>query len=546
MAFSFFKKKNHADAIFANCVPVTDDEELASCSWVAVKDGRVSVIGEGDSWSDLKGKETAFHDLGGRFLSPGLIDAFADPAAEVLGDIGLKADPSWEREELMRAVEEYLASKEDPAYCFVTGAGMKLFDVKKPAAEEKAEEPEAPKTEDAGTANDGGSEEAPNDGGPAEASAEGFTARLDRASGGVPTVIMFEDGISLRLNSAAASMVTERADQLNVTTISPELALDTVISIDYSTKAAPLMNKAMELAQKGCTAVCGAPEVSTVAKLYKDLLIDSVSCGMLKQRYLGCTVYKRMIVPGAALYAISRARTECTELDGKILYDTICLKMSSAKGQFSYFSADYLNKLLEDTADRGFSVRIYALDKEAALTAIDVLGELSASYKKQSFTVLCSEMPKEEELSELFTGNVAVYPIGGPENPGGDEGWQLMTASAAKDCAVSSLMGSLEEGKLADFAVFDKDPRTLAAGEEPKAYMTVLSGVPVYTEGEDSAEAWTEVMKEQLDSFAADFAGFMPENEKEFEETAEFDEIAEFGEDPEFGEDSEAEDNPEN
>ncbi|MBR0139757.1 MAG: hypothetical protein IJM17_05665 [Firmicutes bacterium] len=295
----------------------------------------------------------------------------------------------------------------------------------------------------------------------------------------------------------------------------------------------------MELAQKGYTAVCGTPENSTVAKLYKDLLIDSVSCGMLKQRYLGCTVYKRMIAPSAAVYALNRARTECMELDGKILYDNLCIKMSSEKGAFSYFSGDYLHKLLEDAADRGFSVRINALDKQAALTAADVMGELSASYKKQSFTLLCAEMPTEEELSEVFTGNIALFPIGGPEDKGGDEGFQLKTLNAARTCAVSALLGALEEGKLADLAVFDRDPRTLEAGEEPRACMTVLSGVPVYTEGEDSLENWTEVMKAQLDSFAADFAELMPENDIEDGESAEFEESAEFGESEELGEDSE-------
>ncbi|MBQ1889042.1 MAG: hypothetical protein II166_10265, partial [Firmicutes bacterium] len=225
MAFSFFKKKNHADRLFINARLVTEDEELESCTWLAVKDGRIMAIGEEDTWEDLKGKETDVVDLDGKYLSPGLIEAFGDPADAIFSDISLKADPSWDLETLMEHIEGYAEEHKDEGFCFVTGAGMQLFGGprSKGAAEdqpdgkededlpeENEEAPEEP--EEAAEASEENAEEG-------SSSAVSFTDALDAACKGLPTIIMFEDGLSLRLSSSAAEMVTARADEIGARTI---------------------------------------------------------------------------------------------------------------------------------------------------------------------------------------------------------------------------------------------------------------------------------------------------------------------------------------
>ncbi len=480
MAFGLFrKKKNPAEQLYINASLVTDDEELAGCSWIAVKGGRIMAIGEEDSWRELEGPGTEVFDLEGRYLSPGLVQAFSDPSEEIFGDAGLKADPSWDRQTLMENISKWREEHAEAGYCFVYGAGMQLF--------KDAEEGEE----------------------------EGFTAALDKAAGGLPAIVMFEDGLSLRLDRSAADMVTARADELMVRTISPELALDTVIAVDYASRALPLMEKSMELASKGVTAVFATPSNNCFGKLYKDLLIDSVSCGMLKQRVFGSTVLNRMIAPATAVYMLNRARTECTELDNNINYDTLVINASSDKDSFRHFSPEYLRALLADAADRGFSARIRAFDKETALTALEIMGELSETYKKQSFILMHGEDLSEEEKSEIFTGKVAEYPLDGSV-PQGEDFWQQATAKAAAACAAPHLIGSLEEGKLADFAVFDEDPRTAASFAELDAFMTVLSGRPVYKKGEDRAEDWAAALSEQLEDFALDLA--VPEDEEPADE----------------------------
>ena len=514
MAFSFFKKKNHADRLFINARLVTEDEELESCTWLAVKDGRIMAIGEEDTWEDLKGKETDVVDLYGKYLSPGLIEAFGDPADAIFSDISLKADPSWDLETLMEHIEGYAEEHKDEGFCFVTGAGMQLFGGPRSrgAAEDEPDDEEgedlpeeveeAP--EESEDAAEEASEEAPEAGAEEGSSpAVSFTDALDEACKGLPTVIMFEDGLSLRLSSSAAEMVTARADEIGARTISPELALDTVVAVDYSSRALPLMSCAMEMAEKGCTAVFGTPSSSFTGKLYKDLVIDQISCGLLKQRYFGSTVFERMVAPSTVMYMMNRARTECTELDGNMLYDTIVLRTSSDTSSFRYFKPEYMARILEDAADRGFSARVYALDRQAALSALEIMGDVSSRYKKQSFILFTQEVLTEDEMSGLFTGSVVIYPMPRPEEKAGEDGWLQKTAEAARDCGVRHMVGYLEEGMTADLAVFDEDPRSAAS--PLKAYMTVLSGEPVYIRGTSSLDDWTNAMKEQLEGFAADF-----------------------------------------
>lgn len=482
MLFDFFKKKNYADAIFTNLKTITEDPELESCTWLSVKDGKIQVIGEGDTYADLQGKNTAVYDLGGRWVGPGLKKAFGNPSAAVLNHVFLKAEPSWDQEALLKAIEKYAKGQEKAGYCLIWNAGMELF---QNASKEDQE---------------ASAEEAENTEAPAQ---ETFTDKLDKASGGLPTIVMFEDGLSLRLNSAAVELVTLRADELHASTISPELALDAVISMDYAAQAEVFMKASFDLAARGVTAVCGTAENSYFDKLYRDLLINAISCNMLKQRFYGSYPLKRMVNPASVIFSANKAKTDCLELGGKMDYVSLTLECSGKEGSHNFFKEDYLKALSMDAGDKGYGMQIKALDQEAALLAIKVLGETSDAYKKLVYLVLHDQEIDEETRSQLYFGNCREMSLAAAEKTGD---YASCTEEANRLMGLPLDWGTLTEGVPADLAVFDFDPRTVDSMNMVPAYMTILAGEPVYTRGTDTPEKWTAVMKEHLDSIAGDFA----------------------------------------
>jgi hypothetical protein len=155
-------------------------------------------------------------------------------------------------------------------------------------------------------------------------------------------------------------------------------------------------------------------------------------------------------------------------------------------------------------ADKGYSIRINAMDKAAVLQAMDAMGSLSTSYKKAAFTVAFDEEVSDEEKADVYTGDVYECPLTAPLPLAGtgEEMLTQRTEGAAWRLGEHGL-GSLQEGKSADFAVFSVDPCSLSTPEEfdaLRADLTVLAGTKVYDSslGEGAAD-WFREFDAQLE-----------------------------------------------
>ena len=263
------------------------------------------------------------------------------------------------------------------------------------------------------------------------------------------------------------------------------------------------MDLSYEKAVRGVTAVTGTASNSYFDKLYRDLLINAISCGMLKQKFYGSYPLHRMFNPQTVLFSLNKAKTDCLELGGKLDYTSITVDCSSDKNLSCFFTEEYLKGLALDAADRGYGMRIRALDREAAMMAIQVLGEISDSYKKLTWLVLHDEEISEEQRSRLYLGNVIEGSLS--QSQSGGRTFAQATEEASALMGLPLDWGRLTEGAPADLAVFDFDPREASNVDLIPAYMTILDGEPVYTMGKDNAQTWTTVMKAHLDTIAGDF-----------------------------------------
>ncbi len=126
LSFSFLGASQHpkADLALRNGKIYTMDAARSWAESVAIKDGKIVYVGEDAGISAWIGDKTKTIDLSGRFVLPGFIDSHIHP---VEGGVGLKQCdllPYNTKEEVLKAVRDYVASHpKDP---WILGAGWQL------------------------------------------------------------------------------------------------------------------------------------------------------------------------------------------------------------------------------------------------------------------------------------------------------------------------------------------------------------------------------------------------------------------------------------
>ena len=459
MAFGLFKKKTYADSVYRNGHLYTLDPETEGATAIAVKDGKVLRAGSEEDIAPLIGPDTAVTDLAGRYLVPGFIDLNGTPAADVMEGSYLKLHPGLSAEEVAAMVDAWAAAH-DPCE-FILAYGW------------FSEEEELPV--------------------------------LDDACPGIPLLIIGEDSVSMRMNHTAQQMVKERAEaETFAVAVTPHYVFDTIVALDYAALSRKAFAIAERYAERGVTSVLNLETCIYFDNMYRNLLLEFFQAGLIKQRYFGSLPLKRMLAPMSVVYNLDRRRTACSELQGLVNFNTLLMTAGSQEKDAIYMTETYLKDMCAAAADKGYSIRIDAMDKAAVLQAMDALGSLSTSYRKAAFTVAFDEEISGEEKADVYTGDVYECPLKEPLplTGTGEEMLTQRTEGAAWRLGEHGL-GSLQEGKSADFAVFSADPCSLSTPEEfdaLRADLTVLAGVTVYdsTSGEGAAD-WFREFDAQLE-----------------------------------------------
>lgn len=476
MAFNLFKRKNYADAIIRGGKIYTLDPEYPQAEALAVKEGRVLLAGDAEEISVYEGPNTRIIDLDGAYAVPGFIDRFGAPARAALKGSYLELDGEMDEEAVINQVKAYFDARPAAEFCLAVGIDEEL--TKGPDRHED------------------------NNDWPT------FREKLSEAFPEKAVVLVASNGLNMQVNDAAMELTRARAEEMNVQTVTPSFVIDSVVSTDYDLCVKQLCQIAEYYAKQGVTAVYASEQYNFFEKMYRDLLMDAFQAGLIKQRYYGSFQVRRCLPPQSVLFTAERRRTVCQELGGKINFTTVEMRFSSDKDAPDYMGEDYIKAVTESVADKGYDVRFIALDKDAALTALDIAGNLSASHRKQAFAVVHKEEFTEEELGSVYTGDAAELAVGGFRAKGellGEELVRDLTETASRDIGAFGL-GTLEEGKWADLAIFKEDPFAEGAKAQ-EAIGTIIAGEQVYEKGTDSAASWAEEMSKAIGINAAELFG---------------------------------------
>lgn len=231
--------------------------------------------------------------------------------------------------------------------------------------------------------------------------------------------------------------------------------------------------------QRGVTSVLSL-ERDRLSEFYTSFLIDRLQSESLSFRYFGSIALDKPADIRSIIAVLQGRKILCMELEGLINMDFLDIFLTSDEAAPGFMSEEYLRALCEEVASHGYGMRLNTSGKAATLIAADLAGELSESYPRAAFIVQSDEELTSEDFSKIHSGTAAM--LLGEEKAFRDAETELAlhTSFAAHAIGKRKRLGSIESGKAADFAVFDKDPLSAASREEFNA----LRAASVYLAGQ--------------------------------------------------------------
>lgn len=468
MAFGLFKKKHMADIIYRNGHICTRDPEFPWAEAVACREGRVMAVGEFEAMDEITGDDTEVIDLDGRYMFPGFIDVHGTPSLQIFADLYLAVDPVWDLDTVLEHVADY-AEGFDGELVFGYGYNEHLL--------ADYEEPEE-------------------------------AARLlDEVVSDRPVLLLGASGYGCWMNSMAAAMVAEAVEDEEAPPFISALDVLMHILSPFEDVDELVRQHTIELAERGFTAVLDlcAPEYFSL--LYQDCLLAMVGeSEPVRQRYFGSLYVNRPLDRRVVLHRLSQGRTKCTEMDGLMTFDMLKLECCQDEN-LAFFTEDELSQLCLSACEKGFAVHVDALDAESAEKAVAAFTLARGKGYKSNTLVLAADkdlLPdlSEEALADAELPFAVTWPtdylnksVFGHVNSV-EEAVEQLTTGAAAILGRTRDFGSIEQGKIADFTVFDENPfdAGLKKFSSMRAAMTIMDSMVVYDEEDEAANEMLDLM----------------------------------------------------
>ncbi len=112
---------NHADHVFVNAQVYTVDDEKTWVEAIAIRGDEIVFVGDNTGAQKLVGPETARHDVAGKMMLPGFIDAHMHPVAGGAFATSLSLDTFASIDDWTVAIDEYAKANPDKPLIFGYG-----------------------------------------------------------------------------------------------------------------------------------------------------------------------------------------------------------------------------------------------------------------------------------------------------------------------------------------------------------------------------------------------------------------------------------------
>lgn len=446
MALGFFKKSVKADLILHNGVILTQGPDSPVASAVACSQDKIIAVGDFESMDSLVDSNTQIIDLNQQYVLPGLIDLLGSPVTDALKDNYLDLTQCSSSEQLCSMVSQWDMKNQEAEIVFGYGYNEDVFERE--------------------TANAG--EDAPKI----------VMEILDGVCDSKPVVLLCKSTVSCLLNSAAAAIVKETADEEMVQFITVPYILNLLVPFDFEQITQKVDDSIKASLSSGFTSVVSLGSPDYFESIYQDALISLYNEDSLDQKFFGSYMMNRPLFPKGLVHRLMERKTMCNEIDGLINATTLYVDLNQSQSPVG-FSQNSTDEILAAVADKGFGIYIKAADEADFNMAVQGLEYIRGKGYKDTFTIESNFNP-EKLSSELMYSESAYYmpPLKDLCNLPIEDFIQTITVTAASIIDSENSIGSIEVDKFADMAVFSVDPMGLTP-EELLAHspnMTISNG----------------------------------------------------------------------
>lgn len=439
MAFALFKKTKKADIILYNGTVLTLDPMMPQAEAVACSDGEVIAVGDMEAMEELSGDDTRIIDLDGKYVTPGLIDFRFNSIMKIFDGQFLNLSGCSQLEDISRKVAQWAEAHPDDEMIFGYGYS------------EKALEEE-------------------------ELSPETIVGLLDEGCADKPVVLLCESSVSCILNSCASDIVKETAEEEMVQYITTPYILNLFVPFDFEETEERAAAEITRQLSAGITAQLETSAPDYFETLYQDALIGLYNEENLYQRFFGSYMMNRPLFPKGLVHRLMGRKTMCNEIDGLINADMLHVDLDTARCPVE-FSTDSLLTILGEVADKGFPIYITAQSPDDLDMAVAGLEYIRNKGYKNTFVI---DSPHRVNDADFVHSESARYIPSREEmfSMDMDSFLETVTVTAAQIIGAADSLGSIEKGKRADMAVFDKNPLSMTAAEfwSYPACMTIFNG----------------------------------------------------------------------
>ena len=258
-----------------------------------------------------------------------------------------------------------------------------------------------------------------------------------------------------------------------------------------------------KLSDHGITTVLDIRTPYGIENEFEDMLIELYMTGSLRQRFMGSLYVGKPVPPVMVKEFLSMRRTKCVELGDMVRNEFLYILLDTGEGRD--FPQKALNDILAECSDRGFSIFAEAVTREDLLKVYDAVEHIRNKGYKNTVIIASDEELTDEEDSELsYSGTVYTTwradPMGESFFEGAitdiEEAIEHLTMESAEMIGMDDVLGSIERGKYADFAVFSENPLERRAGDLSRLYcdMTVVDGEIVHDVDVENEEFMLDLM----------------------------------------------------
>lgn len=491
MAFGFFsnKEEDYADIIYTNCIIHTMDSAMPQGEAVAAKNGLIMRVGTDEDMQDLVGDETEVFDLEGMHVYPGFIEANASPVLDAIDeDVCFVIDEDESIEEILGNLSTYISE---------SFAELESRDF----SDDDQDSPEIDTSDFDDDPEDFFSDADEAFAIPDVVFGYGFNSAiledleleerqqlLDEVDDETPILLLSEDGLTGWFNTVAFNIVAAAAEENGMEILTLPFMLAVLAPVDSYSFEASAFEVIHGYCREGFTTVFEGGAGAYISSIFEDLMMSLINEGNACLRFVNGTYICSETNPTYVESQLKNNRAKYQELDGLLMGGIV-----SAHVHDHNLSAEYLAEMMKSAGARSGRVLIEAESPEDVVFCRSAI----SAFREKAGGKLDIMLTHDEEPLECDTH--FEYPLM-PEAETPDEEIRIRTVLAAEKLGLSDVLGSVSEGKYADFTIFEEDPLegSFAEGELADAAMTIIGGQIVYDSEDEPEGMWNLYTNQQM------------------------------------------------